>query len=443
MEPRYAQSQQQVQTLSQAQRQALKVLMLPALDLWDYLRTQQLENPLLEFTTPKGSPSEHGGKEESYGRFSIHEEYTRQLPSREGLSLAESLRDQIPYQELSARQTDLVEKIIASLDEDGYLRLEREKFMTACGCTAQEAESALVLVQRMEPAGVGARSLEECLLLQIDGDDPDSSELRILIMEHLEELLQGKLRSIAQAMGVSSARLEKDKEKLASLDPYPGRVFSQDATVYIQPDVIFERWEDTWRALVPDRFAGRIGISSTYSALLQTPPDPETGRYLEEKFRQANQLLYALGQRNGTLQGVATFILERQRGWLEGSGEKRPLSMEEVAAQLGVNVSTVSRAVKDKFAQTPRGLLPLRSFFVAGIRPAEAPMGKGISREQVKEALGRLIAEEDRKHPLSDAKLSAALEAQGFSISRRTVVKYREELGLPAAFERKEIPGGN
>ena len=299
-----------------------------------------------------------------------------------------------------------------------------------------EAESALVLVQRMEPAGVGAQSLEECLLLQIDGDDPDFSELRILITEHLEELLQGKLRSIAQAMGVSSARLQKDKEKLALLDPYPGRAFSQDATVFIQPDVIFEKWEGTWRALVPDRFAGRIGISSTYNALLQTPPDPETGRYLEEKLRQANQLLYALGQRNGTLQGVATFILERQRDWLEGSGEKRPLSMEEVAAQLGVNVSTVSRAVKEKYLQCERGVFPLHAFFSKAVAKTEEE--GTVSADSVKERLRVIIDGENKQKPLSDRELTELLAAEGLQISRRTVAKYRDELGIPSTTGRKQ-----
>jgi RNA polymerase sigma-54 factor len=308
--------------------------------------------------------------------------------------------------------------------------------------TLEDATRALDLVQSLEPRGIGGRTPEETLLLQLRPGDPLRERKRHLIAHHLEDWKKNRLPRVCQAMGLSMDDLRELLEEMADLHPHPGRLLRAERSTYLHPDVIIEWTEGedglpTYEARLVNEYFPPLRISPQFLRLFEDPATTaEMKEALKKKIGAARWLIDAIRQRQDTLLRVVREIVRHQREFLDrGLPSMRPLKMQRIADDLGIHVSTVSRAIADKYAQTPQGILPLKFFFHGG---TESHDGSVESRLSVKDRVRQAIEGEDRRNPLSDEDLAARFKAEGLSIARRTVTKYRKQLGLPSSRERRE-----
>lgn len=348
------------------------------------------------------------------------------------------LAEQLNESGLDAPQKKAGEYIIGNLDDNGWLAADVPEVAREAGVPEQAVEQALGTIQDFDPPGVGARNLKECLLIQLrrSGHGAESPAAR-LVSGHLPELGAKTPAEIGRAAGLSEEAAATALKLIAALDPKPGAKFSAPPPVYVTPEVEIRRTAegefvvDMMRDAMP-----RLHISAEYEAMLEDPATAQEARkYLAEKIRAGKFVMDSLHQRRETIRRIAQEIAAAQGEFLEhGISHLKPMTMGAVAEKLGVHETTVGRAVSGKYARTPQGVFELRFFFTAGLKTAD---GGSISTEAVKEAVARTIAHEDIRKPLSDQAIAEKLKAQGFQVARRTVAKYREQLGLPPAHKRK------
>jgi RNA polymerase sigma-54 factor len=304
--------------------------------------------------------------------------------------------------------------------------------------TVEEIEDALAVVQRLDPPGVGARDLRECLLLQLKGDLPHRDILRVLIQNHLEDIQHNRLPAIQKRTGFDIPVIKEAIEVLKHLNPRPGSQFASTSIPYVVPDILVERTEaGDYDVRLLDDWLPNVYISRRYVDLYKEKgSDPKTREYLKRKIQAAQWLQEAIEQRRGTLEKVTRAIIQHQRGFLDKGPEHiQPLKMQQIADQVGVHVTTVSRAVDDKWVQTPRGIFPLKRFFGGGQAVAS---GEEVAWEVIKQKLLEIIDQEDKLNPLSDEDLVDKLNEAGYPIKRRTVTKYRKMANIPSSRQRKD-----
>jgi len=316
----------------------------------------------------------------------------------------------------------------------------------------EEAEAALELLQSLDPTGVGARSVEECLILQLRGMPEETEFERRLVREHLDDLCNNRLPKVAKELDVSIERIKEGLAKVGRLNPRPGAQFSRKSAQFIVPDVAVEEIDGEYVVRMNDSRVPRMRISPSYRELLRQAKRGSTTRsYLRQKFQSAQWLVGAIEQRRNTLQRIANEIVTLQRDFFErGPMALKPLMMQEIADRIGMHVSTVSRAIAEKYMQTPRGLFPLRSFFTTGFSRAPAAGGAGaagergpseseaVSNRTVMLTIEEMVRSEEKKKPLSDQEIATRLLEKGLEVARRTVAKYREKLGIPSSRRRRE-----
>lgn len=445
--------QTQTQKLSQRQLYGVELLRLGTQELDAYVRELAQENPLIE--VEEGQTASAGpapGRNELLDRLKWLEDNDRQnwfyqqfsdeeldplarIGTGGGLeeTLVSFLTRQLDRLRLDGETRRLVEYLICCLDDDGYLRTSLKELSK--GEPLDKLAGALAVLRTLEPAGVGAENLSQCLVLQLERIGERGPALAIA-QNHLDALARRHYRAIALALNVTQDQVEQARLIIRELDPRPGAVFQSGGHVqYIQPDLIVEEKEGrlTVRSARGDRPPFRM--SRYYRDLLEKSEDREVRDYLTEKLRQAENVLWAAEQRGSTLLRCAQVIVARQEAFFRsGAGGLVPLGMAEVASELELHESTVSRAVREKYLQCARGLYPLSFFFS---RRAGTGGGDGPSGRAARALLRRLIEEEDRSAPLSDQKLALRMAQEGCEVSRRTVAKYREELGFPGASGRK------
>ncbi len=353
-------------------------------------------------------------------------------------SLAEHLIEQLRFTEMDPEVRDLVEDIAWQLDRRGYLieplaeLFPEEKL--------DHAEQAWELIRTCDPAGVGARDLRDCLLLQLAREKGDNSFEMRLVRDHIDDVLRNRLPVIAQQLGVSVERVQEGVEAIATLDPKPGLPFARGANQYVVPDVVVERNErGEWVVSVPDGRLPKVQVSDSYQELFQgCASDSKERAYLKEKIGSARFIIEAVQQRRRTLLRIVTEIIKHQTLFLDQGVEAlRPLMRQDIADKIGMHVATVSRAVKDKYIQTPAGVLPLSDFFSGGIASSDG--GEAESSKSVKLRIEKLITAEDKRNPLSDQEIADILAKEGLDISRRTVTKYRIAEGVPSTRQRREF----
>ncbi|MGC7871796.1 RNA polymerase factor sigma-54 [Desulfosporosinus sp. SYSU MS00001] len=443
-------------------RQAITILQLSALELSTYVEEQLLENPLLETQEEnldvKGE-TEHSSAEESpsddkwdvdwqdyfHDQDENRSRQERVTPDERqrfdpfiaaAPTLQEHLLEQLHVQKISA-PLNVAEYIVGNLNDNGGLTLTPEDIARETHVPLETAEMALAAVQTLDPLGVGARSLEECLRLQlplIPNCPPELSEL----LKHLEDLAAGRLQKIAHALKLSITRVQELADMIRKLDPKPGLRFSGPGDVrYIVPDVVIEEIGGEFIILVNDVTVPRLGINKTYREALSHEGETDTRKFVEQKLNAAAWLIRSIEQRRLTLYKVANAIVKWQTDFLRfGIHHLKPLTLRDIAEEIGVHESTVSRATSHKYVQTPRGIYEFKFFFANG-------MGRGhssessITTEEIKLALREIISSENPKSPYSDQKLADLLKVKNMEISRRTVAKYRDELGIPTATVRK------
>ena len=352
----------------------------------------------------------------------------------------ESLNDYLLHQlgelELEPELERMCERIISSLDakDGGYLRCSLPDLLPPDA----GPERALQVVQSLDPPGIAARDLRECLLLQLTPEMPYYEELQTLISSHLENLRDNRLPAVQKATGYSIERIQKAWQELRKLNPKPGARFAESYVPAVTPDVRLEQAEDgSYKVVVDDDRTPRLRISEYYRRRLASgEATPQEREFIKRKINSAQWLIESIQQRRNTLAKVAQAIVDRQKKFLdEGPEFVEPLKMQQVADQVGVHVTTVSRAVDDKWIQTPRGIFPLRRFFVGGTRTED---GEDVAWDAIRLKLQEVIDKEDKSNPFSDEELVKELKKQGLTVARRTITKYRQKMGIPGSRQRRD-----
>jgi RNA polymerase sigma-54 factor len=360
-----------------------------------------------------------------------------------GQSLPDHLMEQLEVLDLAPEVRKVAEEIVWNLDENGLLPYSLEEVLAGMDDPKPlaVAEEALRAVQSLEPAGVGARSLIEALLLQIPDDDPHAERKRALLRDHTEDLERNRIPRIASALGCSIDEVYALVREMGSLNPHPGAAWSSRVVPTIRPDAVVEWADGDYQIRLVDDHLPRLALSRDARRLLrEARSDPKLKEHLKRKVDAAKWLIEAVTQRQNTLSRVATEIVRRQRDYLDfGPHHLRPLKMQEVADALGIHVSTVSRAISDKYVQTHRGIVSFKSFFTGGTENEE---GGVESRASVRERVKEIIDAEDKGAPLSDDEVAERLSKEhGLAIARRTVTKYRKALRIPSSRQRRVWAG--
>jgi len=356
----------------------------------------------------------------------------------------ESLQDHLELQlgelDLEASLYEMAVRIISSLDSNGYLTGALEDLLPADAAPelVQLAHDALKVVQQLEPIGVGARDLRECLLIQLRPEMPMYEEQRTLISNHLEDLRDNRLPAIERKTGYSIERIQEAWEELRKLDPKPGAAYAEVHVPTVTPDVILERDEGgKYVVRLEDGEVPTLRISRYYRQRLMDPNGTrEEKEFIKKKLSSAQWLIDSINQRRNTVTRVAQAIVDHQTRFLEEGPEAiEPLKMQQIADRVGVHVTTVSRAVDDKWIQTPRGIYPLKRFFVGGTKSAD---GEDVAWDAIRIKLQELVDKEDKSKPYSDDELVKRLGAEGLKVARRTVTKYRQKMGIPSSRQRRD-----
>lgn len=440
----------QEQQLSMRQLHSLRLLQMGRLEMREYLESVAQENPTVELELPHEEEPltrqaerwrwlEENDRQNSYYERPNQEEEDSPM-NRIGTDggLAETLESflcrQIAGLEVPERQRQLLYYLVGCLEDSGYLTTPPEELAVGAGVPEEELRRSIARLQTLEPAGVGAADLSQCLYLQLQriGDDGPATQI---VLHHLEALARNRYHQIAQTLHISQEEVRRAQQRIRQLDPRPGRQFSPpEPAPMVYPDVFVVEQEGEFVCDDHRRPAPMLHLNRYYQDLYRQTDDPEVKKYLAEKLVQAENVLFALRQRESTMLRCARFVVAGQQAFFrEGPRALRPMYMTEAAQALDVHLSTVSRAVKDKYLQCRQGVFPLSYFF-----SAPAPDGSDVSRRAVLLQLRELIDGEDKAHPLSDEKLRCLLEQKGCVLSRRTVAKYREELGIPGTAGRRE-----
>jgi RNA polymerase sigma-54 factor len=468
-------------------QQAIKLLQLSRLELSQTLAQELVENPVLEEVSPDATEDaaeeEAGPSESMESRTSAPEPQTegeRELktefdqvgtrwdeyidemsdgrdfgtmePSEEDrpsydqtLTRLPSLSDHLMWQlHLSVSDDTLLaagEIIIGNIDDDGYLRASLDEMAEAAGTTQRDVESALAVIQGFDPVGIGARDLKECLLIQVRYLEMQGSLVDKIIQEHLADLEKRKYQNIAKVLNVTQQDvMEASAFIIHELEPKPGRPFVSADTQYVVPDVYVTKVEDRYVIQLNDEGFPRVRINPYYRKILgqKEGVDKTTREYIEERLRSAQWLIKGMEQRNKTIYRVAESIVKFQTEFLEhGISLLKPMVLKDVAEDISMHESTISRVTTNKYMHTPQGIFPLKFFFTTGFTTAGT--GTEVSSLTVKDTIQKMVREEDLAAPLKDQQIVDALKARGLDIARRTVAKYREELRIPPTSVRRRM----
>ena len=465
--------------------QAMDLLYMPLLDLQQHLKQELLNNPFLEMVEPEEEEEEEGAETEEAaapeeekvasdeidwkgilldgfdagGRREEHEEKEYYEPvTVDTRDLGDHLRDQIALLDLDPRQMLLAEEFIGNINEDGYLACPVDDIRQSINdvvlkaaeaadrdldevpvYTEDEVTRMLETVQALDPAGVGARDLRECLMLQLKDAGLEQSVPYRLVRDCFDELINHRWSEISKRFGISPSDVQKAADEIAKLDPKPGLVYSDASDNYIIPDLVVEKIDGKYHVFLNDANLPRLKLSRAYQEIARDKKkfEGENKEFISNKLNSANWMIQAIEQRRQTMLKVMNYIVERQRDFFEkGVQYLKPLTLREVAEVISMHESTVSRVTNEKFVQTPRGVLPLKFFFSSGLSTTG---GEDVSARGIKDQIQKLVENEDPKHPLTDQAIVNILKESGVQIARRTVAKYRDQLGVLSARMRKRV----
>ncbi|MFW5798035.1 MAG: RNA polymerase factor sigma-54 [Planctomycetota bacterium] len=465
--------------------QSVEILQLPPQNLQERIDQELAENPVLEVADTATELNNQGDDEvpdiasppdEDIGNFEENDDFENVdamaesypevfeedsfTPSRgssgygdkdrkldvmqntpeQGESLQDHLYHQLALYDLTDHQRRLAENIIYNIDDNGYLQFSLEEIAQSIEdeeVDLEQMEGLLEMIQELEPPGVGARDLKECLMVQARVEFGDDSMEAHLIDKHLEQLEQKRFDMIAADMGLTVEQVECLVASITHLNPRPGSSFKQSEVPFVTPDVIVEKMDGRYDVRLADDDLPPLYISNAYRGLLRkrNSQSPATKKYLRQKIQSARWLIEAIEQRRETLLNVSNAIVEHQQEFLEdGPVAVKPLRMKTIAEQVGIHVATVCRAVANKYMETPHGVFELRYFFPSGYT---TDSGEEVSDDAVRRAMAEVIENEDKTKPLSDEAIVKVLNDQGIPIARRTVTKYRKILGIPSSRKRR------
>ncbi len=466
--------------------QAMDLLYMPLLDLQQHLKQELLNNPFLDLVE---DDEEEDGEETEEEIEAVSEEPQKQEKDEidweeilldgfdtgghreereerehfepvtvETRDLGDHLRDQLALLELTPRQSLIGDEFIGNVNDDGYLAASVHEIVVALNDMARQAgehsgrdvtedmlytetegEDTLAIIQTLDPPGVAARDLKECLLLQLREAGLQQSVPYRLVRDCFEELINHRWSEISKRFGISATDVQAAADEIAKLDPKPGLRYSARSDNYIIPDLVVDKIDDKYHVFLNDGNLPRLKLSKAYQDIARDKKkfDGENKEFISSKLNSANWMIQAIEQRRQTMLKVMNYIVERQREFFEkGVQYLKPLTLREVAEVISMHESTVSRVTNEKYVQTPRGVLPLKFFFSSGLATAD---GEDVSARGIKAQLQKLVEDEDPKHPLTDQAIVNILRESGVQIARRTVAKYRDQLGVLPARMRKRV----
>lgn len=447
------------QILSQAQIQSLEILAMDAVELDDFLQNEYMSNPLMEHmdnhdhasveteSEKLRSKADRYDSETEYfdgsdykpgcrrrndeGEADVRDNLTTQDPDY----LKNYFLEQIPQGVLSDEtEWKLAEYMIACLGDDGFFRMSEEEVAGLTGADEKKVNKVLAVLRDLEPFGVFAAGLPECLIRQLEAAGEDEPGLVEIIRNYLPEMSEGKISVISRQTGFSTVQIRKYIAVIAKLNPRPLSGLRQAEVSYIVPDIIYTYKEGKWEIAINDRWSGGYRVNDYYFNLMKTSKDPELSSYFKQKLERCRFILNSIEQRRETMQLIAGALLEKQQDYFLGTGSLRPMTMTGLAGELEVHPSTISRAVKGKYIKSPAGTILIKKLFGNVIACEE---GEEVTANQIKERIRKLVDSEDKHKPYSDAKLTELLVEEGIHISRRAVAKYRDELWIKSSFDRK------
>ena len=465
-------NQRQVQKLilAPALQQAIKLLPLTNLELIEIIDTELSQNPMLEVEEEIGEKAleeeqKAGGEEileekeaiesqkEEEEFESYFQEYfdngfrsffieRKEVPSLENIiSKSPSLWDHLNWQAnltfFNRNDKEIAQQIIGNINEDGYLTVSLEEITKSTKASIEKINGIREKIKKFDPVGIGSLSLKEALLTQMDYLQIEDEVSRKIVNCYLPLLEKSDYAQLAKELAIPLSAIKYHIEVIKGLDPTPGRKYSQEKTVYVIPDIIITKEGNELKIALNDEGMPRLKINSYYKRLLAKAAreNPEAYRYLKEKMKKAFWFLRSLDQRNQTIYRVAKYIVDKQKDFIEKGIEFiKPLTLVELAREIGVHESTVGRVVANKYFMTPRGVFPLKYFFHKSL---SGDFGEEISSLWIKERIRKLIEDEDKKQPLSDIEIEEILARGNFRIARRTVAKYRKQINIPPSHIRK------
>jgi len=453
-------------------RQAIEILQYNSVELSEFIQDQLLTNPVLEMYGPPEAPDKHadGGEPsnpaelprtstadvpdvdwkewaQEEARLTSHRQQERvyaeefnldQLLVRED-TLTEHLHSQLQFAALDDMQKRIGAYIIENLDSNGYLSLKNEEISSRFGCDEDAVEDVIQMIQTFEPSGICARDLRECLLIQVQMQRVENRLVIPIIENYLDDLASNRIAIIGKALSATTEEIQRAVDVIRSFEPKPGRIFASLRDVrYVIPDVTIEKVGQEYLVLVNDQAAPRLKVSPYYQSILrESLVEENASSYIQERLQSALRIIRSIEQRRNTLFKVVKTILDTQRDFFDsGTLYLKPMTLKDISEQIGVHESTVSRAVNGKYVQCPRGVFELKYFFQSGVSNTQ---GDGVSSQSVKSAISELVAAENPRKPISDQHISDELNGRGICVSRRTIAKYREELGIPGSSKRRRF----
>lgn len=434
--------QTQKLALTPQMEQSLSVLQMGTEELNQCIEEEVLSNPMLDYAKEPEKKEVRRSQGEGIGYYSRkktedtdYQSYLNAIADEksEDTELAEYLRMQLYTKKISPRRQKIGEYLIECLEESGYLKMDMDELAKGIGLSKEELEREIRFMQTLEPCGVFARDLKECLLLQVQGEEQMQRQARLLIEKYLDEIAQNKIPQISKQTGLTTAEITKTIRYIKEeLEPVPGRGYGcANRNEYIYPDITVKEDEKGYRIILNKEKVHTLELNREYLPMLRQVHSSEENKYLKEQYQKAKILLQNIGKREETLAAVAEAIVDWQREFFEkGKASLKPMNLLDIAQELDVHESTVSRAVRDKYLECRWGIFELKYFF-----SNKTSDGNNCN---VLTCIQEIIRSENKQKPLSDAKIAEQLEKKGIRISRRTVTKYREQMQIPNTQMRKE-----
>lgn len=434
--------QTQKLALTPQMEQSLSVLQMGTEELNQCIEEEVLSNPMLDYAKEPEKKEVRRSQGEGIGYYSRrktedtdYQSYLNAIADEksENTELAEYLRMQLYTKKISPRRQKIGEYLIECLEESGYLKMDMDELAKGIGLSKEELEREIRFMQTLEPCGVFARDLKECLLLQVQGEEQMQRQARLLIEKYLDEIAQNKIPQISKQTGLTTAEITKTIRYIKEeLEPVPGRGYGcANRNEYIYPDITVKEDEKGYRIILNKEKVHTLELNREYLPMLGQVHSSEENKYLKEQYQKAKILLQNIGKREETLAAVAEAIVDWQREFFEkGKASLKPMNLLDIAQELDVHESTVSRAVRDKYLECRWGIFELKYFF-----SNKTSDGNNCN---VLTCIQEIIRSENKQKPLSDAKIAEQLEKKGIRISRRTVTKYREQMQIPNTQMRKE-----
>lgn len=435
--------QEQKLIMTQDLQLAVKILQLTSFELNQFIDEQLVENPMLEaeevnledYDKVQDVGEDFYSEGTDYSEYHDESEYVSPFNfiARE-TSMWEYLKEQLNFMPLTKSCSRICNYIVDNIDESGYLTMELCDIVKKFNISMEEAEEALGIVQTLEPLGVGARNIQECLLIQIKNSGLDDPILENIVLYMLEDVAQGNINKISKANKITNEQAREFIDIIKQLDPKPGIRLNTDRIKYVVPDVIVEKVDDKYIVNVNEDSLPKLKINNIYRQMINRKNTSEF-KYLKDKFEAALWLIKSIEHRIQTIKSVMEAIIEYQYDFFENDSDLKPLTLKQIASVANIHESTVSRAIKEKYVQTPKGLFEIKSFFIRGI---QNKTGEEIATQRIKNRIREIIEGENSKKPLSDQQISDMLGKECYNVSRRTVAKYREEMNILSSSKRKK-----